>query len=84
MLQLIEGYHPEDGTAVFIMLRSAGNKGLIESESPNQDFVIWPEEMIDDFLDIANTMEPGEIASYGMCITECIFCDVMRERLRQK
>lgn len=86
MLKMIEAYHPADNTPLFIMLKTAGQKGHIQSDGlSDEGFVVWPEEMIDDFLHIANELHIGETASYGLCIIgECIFCDTVRERLRQK
>jgi len=82
MLKMIEAYHPADNTPLFIMLKIAGEKGHIESDGlNNNEFVVWPGQMIDDFLYVANEMSIGEIASYGLCITECIFCDVLRQRI---
>lgn len=84
MLKMVEAYHPADNTPLFIMRKTEGRKGHIQSESPDQNFIVWPEDMVDCFVDIANEMEVGEVSSYGMCVDECIFCDTMRERLHQK
>lgn len=84
MLKMVEAYHPADNTPLFIMLKIEGQQGHIESESPNDDFIVWPEEMVDEFQRIANEMQVGEVSSYNMCVDDCIFCDTLRERLQQQ
>lgn len=84
MLKMIECYHPDDGLPLFIMQKVEGQKGCIESDGLSEaDFVQWPDSMVDTFLLIANELDIGETASYGLCVDDCIFCDVLRERLRQ-
>lgn len=84
MLKMIEAYHSEDRLPLFIVEKMAGQKGLISSDGLISDeLVAWPEEMVDCFVDISNEMSVGEIASYNMCVSECLFCDTLRERLQQ-